>query len=112
MTAIDLITKFTFHDSLITGVDAINNGSIIKMQIDFAFWMQPGYKDTDPETGLILLTFSNVSKSQIPSTKWEETSILDVIARDEYVVFSLINEFTDESLEIKIQSNDIEISIL
>ena len=81
--------------------------------IDFAFWMQEHYREGDPETGLIKVVFKNVRSFQIPpNTEWGETSILEMGEEDRYVRFWLINDMTDDSLEILIETDEVEVRIL
>ena len=76
--------------------------------IDFAFWMQSGYNETDSETGLLKVTFSNVSDYSIPEeADWNEISILEAVASGNTVKFSLMNDMTDAYLELSICSKHI-----
>jgi len=66
VNARDFAEKYIMHDSLINSVEVLNEGNTIVMSTDFAFWMQKGYNETDPETGTLKITFCDVSSYVIP----------------------------------------------
>ncbi len=110
MTAKDFVKDYIMHDSLIDKVEVLEGGAKIVVSIDFAFWMQSGYNETDPETGTLTVTFNDVSAFYIPkNVDWNEISILETAILGETVVFKLMNDMTDAYLELKICSNDIRI---
>ena len=113
MTRTEFVTMYNMHDSLVEAVDVTEAGKAIEILIDFAFWMQEHYREGDPETGLIKVVFKNVRSFQIPpNTEWGETSILEMGEEDRYVRFLLINDMTDDSLEILIETDEVEVRIL
>ena len=108
MTALDFVKNYIMHDSLIDSVEILDAGRTIVLLIDFAFWMQSGYNETDSETGLLKVTFSNVSDYSIPEgADWNEISILEAVASGNTVKFSLMNDMTDAYLELSICSKHI-----
>jgi hypothetical protein len=110
MTAQDFVKNYIMHDSLIDNIEISDHGTKIIMLIDFAFWMQAGYDDTDPETGPLKITFRDVSESNIPNNiNWDEISILETESSNGTVTFKLINDMTDAYLDLNIQSNNISV---
>lgn len=113
MTARDFVKNYILHDSLIDSVEVIDDGMTIILLIDFAFWMQPGYRETDPETGALKVTFRDVSKCDVSkcnlpeNINWDEISILDTTVSGETVTFKLLNDMTDAYSELTICSNNI-----
>lgn len=108
MNAKDFAENYIMHDSLIDLVEVLNGGNTIGMHIDFAFWMQKGYNDSDPETGTLKVTFFDVSSYAIPeNADWNAISILEMRAVEDGILFSLMNDMTDDYLEIRIRSNRI-----
>jgi hypothetical protein len=108
MTALDFVKKYIMHDSLISSVEVLDVGRTIVLLIDFAFWMQVGYNETDPETGILKVTFSDVTDYNIPEdVDWNEISILEATASGNTVKFSLMNDMTDVYLELIICSGHI-----
>ena len=65
MTALDFVKKYIMHDSLISSVEVLDVGRTIVLLIDFAFWMQVGYNETDPETGILKATPHNAKVAQM-----------------------------------------------
>lgn len=108
MTAINFVTDYIMHDSLMEDVAIHDGGKKIVIMIDFAFWMQRGYKDTEPETGDLKVTFSNVTGYSIPdNVNWDEISILETKLEGSSVKFALIDDSTDDYMEIVIDSDEI-----
>lgn len=113
MTARDFVKNYILHDSLIDSVEVLDDGMTIILLIDFAFWMQPGYRETDPETGALKVTFRDVAKCNLPENiNWDETSILDTTVSGETVTFKLLNDMTDAYSELTIRSNNILAEII
>ena len=110
MTSKDFVDNYNMHDSLIDSVEISKETGKIVLTIDFAFWMQPGYSDSDPETGLIKVTFSNVSYYAYPDEiNLDQVSILETSIESGNVKFALIDDITDDSYEILIESDFVEI---
>lgn len=108
MTAHDFVKNYIMHDSLIDSIEVLDAGRTLVLMIDFAFWMQVGYNENDPETGLLQVTFSDVSDYSIPKdADWNEISILEATASGNTVKFSLMNDMTDAYLELIICSEQI-----
>ena len=112
MTGSEFIAHYIMHDSLIDSVEVQDEGTRIVLMIDFAFWMQNGYKESDPETGSIKVTFNNVSFYDIPDdADWNEISILETRLENGQIKFALMNDMTDDYLELVIESNNVEVEI-
>ena len=60
MKCSELISQYDLHDSLLEAVAVSDNGHTVDLTIDFCNWAQNQYKETEPETYLIRVTFSNV----------------------------------------------------
>ena len=112
MTGSEFVAHYIMHDSLIDSVEVQDEGTRIVLMIDFAFWMQNGYKESDPETGSIKVTFNNVSFYDIPDdADWNEISILETRLENGQIKFALMNDMTDDYLELVIESNNVEVEI-
>ena len=108
MTIKDFVANYIMHDSLIDKVEILENGSTIVLWIDFAFWMQEDYNENDPETGSLKVTFKNVIHYMIPeNVNWDEISILESKTDGDYIKFALINDMTDDYLEISIKADSV-----
>ena len=113
MTKEDFVANFIMHDSLIDKVEILENGSTIVLWIDFAFWMQNGYNETDPETGTLKVTFFDVTNYEIPkNVNWDEVSILDMKLAGDHIRFELINDMTDDYLEININADHVSTMVV
>ncbi len=81
------------------------------MIIDFAFWMQKNYQPNKPETGFIKVKFSNLKNIILPEDiKLDDISIIQTFIENDSLKFSLMNDITDDYLEIIIDSDNIEVS--
>jgi len=69
----DFLSTHELHDSLLTEV--VVNEDRIELTIDFCYWMQNGYQETEPETGIIHLCFSDISEYNGPIGEIDDFSI-------------------------------------
>ncbi len=112
MTGSEFVANYIMHDSLINSVVVQDDGTRVVLEIDFAFWMQEGYKESDPETGLIKVTFNDVSNYDVPEdADWNEISILETSLENGRIKFALMNDMIDDYLELIIESNVIDVEI-
>ncbi len=108
MTAHDFVKNYYMHDSLIDNIEVLDNGRTIVFWVDFSYFMQEEYKDGDPDTGTLKITFCDVSDYSIPeNVNWEDTSILDSFDLGQKVKFNIVNDDTDDFIEVIICSNRI-----
>ena len=110
MSIKEFVKNYIMHDSLIDCVNISDDGTKIEVQIDFAFWMQKNYVESDPETGIISVVFDGVTFYDIPeSVNWDEISILETKMENQYVKFLLINDMTDDYLEMVISAEEVSV---
>ena len=110
MTSSEFVANYIMHDSLIDSVEVQEDGTRVVFIIDFAFWMQEGYKESDPETGSIKVTFNDVSYYDVPEdADWNEISILETRLENGRIIFALMNDMTDDYLEIIIESSSVDV---
>ena len=111
MTISDFAANYIMHDSLIEKIEIYENESRIVLWIDFAFWMQNGYSEKDPETGIIKVTFYGVSDYRIPeNVNWDEISILEMKQEERGVKFAFVNDITDDYLELHIHAEHVSVA--
>lgn len=104
----DFVNNYILHDSLIDKIELLGDNTTIVLWLDFAFWMQKDYNETAPETGILKVTFSDVSSYLIPeNVNWNEISILETTIENGNIKFLLINDMTDEPLEIIICAGNV-----
>ncbi len=73
--------------------------------------MQKNYQPNKPETGLIKVKFSNLKNILVPEDmKLDKISIIQTLIENNSLKFSLMNDITDDYLEIIIDCDNIEIS--
>ena len=110
MTISEFVKHYILHDSLIDNVEIIDSGKTIAIWVDFAFWMQNWYKESQPETGMIKIMFKNVIEYDIPNgVDWSEISILEAQGEADFLKLALLNDMTDEYLEIMIKPESITV---
>ena len=110
MTPQIFVNRYDFHDSIIDSVAIESNGMVVRMIIDFAFWMQEGYTEEHAETGPLAVCFSGVTEYECPDQlPLEEISILKTSLQESSIIFTLLNDITDECYEIRIKARDITV---
>jgi len=109
MNSLQFIHTINLHDSILDNMVYDYQHKTVIMTIDFAFWMQSNYKKSEPETGMIQLTFSNVADFQAPKEiDYGNTSFLGCTLKDDSLIFILLNDFTDDTFEIKILAGAVD----
>lgn len=103
MTIKEFINSHFLHDSLLE--KAVYKDHYAELTIDFCFWMQDGYSDTDPETGLITLHFSDVTDYQGPLGDIDNYSILEADCNDSVFTLLLMDDFNNTTYELKLTSS-------
>jgi len=73
----DLVKKYSFHDSLLEGIEYDETRKIAEFEIDFCNWAQTGYKSDAPETMMVRLCFSGVTAICNQTVHIESSSIND-----------------------------------
>ena len=96
----DFVDQYTLHDSLIESILYNDNEKRLEMVIDFCSWMQDGYKDTEPETGIILLTFEGVDAYNGIVGEVNSFSILDFLFDNTTVRINILDDFHNEFYEV------------
>ena len=102
MTINNFLSDHYLHDSLVEKVAHENN--TVDITIDFCFWMQEGYSENEPETGIIHLHFPDVTSFSGPSGSLDDYSILEANYQDGCFILLLMDDFNNTSYELKITS--------
>ena len=111
MNAKEFVERFIMHDCLIDAMSVDDGNATVTMTIDFAFWMQKGYRDGDPETGLLAVTFRNVTKLECPDElPFGDISILRVTEEEGSLRFAIMNDMTDDYYDLLIKAESIEVN--
>jgi len=110
MTLQEFTSTYNLHDSLLLSTDYNELEKKFEITVDFAFWMQDGYHQSDPETGLIKVLFSNVSSVTCsPNIDFDQVSILGTEAMDQALRIMLLNEFTEDTLWIIVYATNVDV---
>lgn len=110
MSIQEFINKYNLHDSLIDTVSYNCDENIVEMHLDFAFWMQEWYSDNMDETGVLKVMFNNVTVFDCPQeAPWEQISIIQASANEDGIKVALMNDITDDYLEINIKCDSITV---
>ncbi len=111
MTLQEFTTKYNFHDSLIDEVSFDAVSKQVLMRVDFAYWMQEWYTEDLPETDTLTLIFNEVSQFICPDdVPWEQISIIQASLEDDSIKFALMNDITDDYLDVFIKCESISIA--
>lgn len=110
MTINSFLSEHYLHDSLVEKVTYENN--TVDLTIDFCFWMQDGYRENEPETGIIHLHFTDVASFSGPSGPLDDYSILEADYQEGCLTLLLMDDFNNTSYEVKITSasGNVEVS--
>lgn len=109
MTNKEFVENYIMHDSLIDSIETDNDG-VVRMVIDFAYWMQKDFVEGNPETGPLTVVFNNVSRFECPKDlPLSEISILKTSIEEDAVKFALLNDMTNDCYDIIIVTSNIEI---
>ena len=103
----ELLNKYTFHDSLLENISYDKENSILTLTIDFCFWMQNDYDESQPETGHIKLLFKNIENYDGLVGDIDSYSILKTSYANDVLTISLLDDFHDEYHEITIHSQNV-----
>ena len=110
MNLLNLIKKYNLHDSFFESVIYSNEKHQVEMNINFAFWMQEWYNNNIPENGIITILFTDVLEYICPSNiDWEQISIIQTTVNNDIIKFSLLNDITNEFLEIIIKCKNVSV---
>ena len=102
----ELLSKYTFHDSLLENISYDKENNTLILTIDFCFWMQTDYEESQPETGHIKLSFNNIENYDGLIGDIDSYSILNTSYENDTLTFSLLDDFHDEYHEIKIHAQN------
>ena len=116
MNAKEFIENYYMHDSWIENVEVLDGGTKLLFTVGFAFWMQEGYKESDPETGIINVIFDGVKKYEAPENiVWENYGILDTfLTETDGVKFAMGSDIFDDPLpyfEAIVEAEDITVTV-
>lgn len=60
MTVAEFIRSYNLHDSLLKSIWVNNEQNTVRLDIDLCYWLQPEYRDGDPESGMVYALFTGV----------------------------------------------------
>lgn len=110
MTTQEFISKYDFHDSLIDEVTFDRENNKVILHADFAYWMQEWYIENMPETDKLIVVFNGVDNFVCPNdVSWEQISIIQASLDGDSIKYVLMNDITDDYLEIIIKCESVTI---
>jgi hypothetical protein len=108
MTPSELFKKYTFHDSLLEKADDSPTDKTAVLEIDFCYWQQNDYTDTLPETGILRLRFSGVTKFSFPTYPMNSDEIVRVRCDSENsVIITVYSDLTEEYHELSVTADSV-----
>ena len=110
MKCSEIISLYNLHDSLLESITVTDDGLSVVLIIDFCNWAQDQYKETEPETYLIRVTFSNVDTFVCDDHEINSDTILDakIISPTSIEIITLHDE-TNEISVMKISAGDVHV---
>lgn len=110
MSNFEQLTKYDFHDSLLESLSYDKDNNQLSLIIDFCNWKQEWYHESDEETSMISIIFSNISNIVIPKLKLNSDEIIEFeVLEDNTIKILIFNDIDDASYEIVICAEDVEI---
>lgn len=110
MNISEFCKNYNLHDSLLESVNYDKEKEIVTLEIDFGYWLQKNYTDDIPETGMITLIFSNVSKFDCASFSINSDEIINIENVSENELYlEVYNDITDECHNLTIIATQVEI---
>lgn len=106
----DFFERYTLHDSLVDSILYDDVKKELRMTIDFCYWMQDGYDESDPETGIIILTFEGVDAYNGIIGEIDSFSILDFLYDNKTVTMNILDDFHDEFYELCFVADAVTLS--
>ena len=110
MNCSELISRYNLHDSLLESITVSDDGLTAVLIIDFCNWAQDQYKETEPETYLIRVIFSNVETFVYDDHELNSDTILDAksISPTSIEIVTLHDE-TNEISVLRISAREVRI---
>lgn len=110
MNKLEKLAEYDFHDSLLEDVlyDEYNKKLLLK--IDFCNWKQKWYNESEDETSMISLIFSNVFDIVLSEHRLNSDEIIEFeVSTDNRVRIVVFNDIENASYEIIIYAETVEI---
>lgn len=110
MTISEFFSEYNLHDSLLESINYDEERKTITLEIDFCYWQQESYTDDMPETGMIKLIFSNVTKFDYTPFSINSDEIIGVNNNsDGELYLEFFNDRTEECHSLSIIAEEVEI---
>lgn len=105
----EFLLTHELHDSLLT--KAVIKGDNLELTVDFCYWMQNEYQESNPDTGTIHLFFNKISEYSGPSGEIDDFSILAANYVDSTFTLLLLDDFNNQSYTLSFKSKSNSVSI-
>ena len=113
MTLEEFQERYYFHDSDIQSLTYDADSSTLTLVIDFAFWMQISFIEGQEETGLIEVTFRNVSSYECeggdPTGVF--VGILNTEVKDGCLVFHMSDGMSLDYIELRVRAAEVDVKL-
>lgn len=111
MTMAEFTTKYVLHDSIIEAFDYDDKNTKVIITVNFCFWLQEDYNESDPENGLLKFTFNHVSNLKYDNdVDFSNASILKTDENDGTVIITLLDDLSGECYELSFSADNVEIN--
>jgi len=109
----EFITNYNLHDSLLEDIKYDISNNIVLLIVDFCYWQQNNYKNETPETGTIIIEFSETTELLYEPYKINSDEILKVYSNKENTITIMVyNDLSEECKEITIKANNVRIRMI
>lgn len=110
MTIKEFIQNYNLHDSLLEEIDYNKKTATVKLYVDFCYWQQDGYTDEMPETGNIVIKFSECTNLHYSPYRINSDEISKVVSNNENeIVLTVFNDLSGKYIEIEIKASSVSV---
>lgn len=103
----ELNEKYYFHDSIVEKILYDEKQQVLEMYLDFCFWAQDEYKESDPETGKVLVRFSGVEEYKGITGESDWWGITDAVFREGIFTVLVDDDYHEKCYQLNIKANSV-----
>ena len=101
MTILEFASHYNLHDSLIQAIEYKKDSQRLIFRLEFCYWAQDGYNETQQPVGEVNLVFDGVPDYQGLTGKIDYYCILDFTASDNQVHISVLDDYHDKLYQLQ-----------
>lgn len=109
MTIREFCKKYNLHDSLLEQIEICSDNKTAKLTVDFCYWQQNGYDDSEQETGIVFIVFSDLINISYDNHPLNSDEIISCeVDKDGNMIMQLESDITRSYHTLMISSKNVE----